>query len=268
MNPDTPSSSTSLQPSTSPEPMDAPSAAQPGPQPTKTKKGRLKVAIIAAVAAVVVLGGSAAAYFGIVVPNQPENKLKKAVENLSKQETLTTKGTIKIDAEGTSASIAVNMLHVDPAQKVALADFAVTVSGVTVPAELRYIDNNVYVKLGDVSTLKALASGYADSQVVDQIASKVSNQWIEIDQTLLKQASSSADTNMTCSSEETFTKAKAAMSESLGLATDDEAKAYTISKVSKEDVDGVGTTKLELSLDKTKLKEFGKKAEELQSVKD
>ena len=251
-------------------PATTPTPAPVVPVSTPSKKSRLKVVLITAIAAVVVLGGGAAAYFGVVVPNKPENKLKKAVENLASQKTATIKGSIKVDTGGASVNLAINMLHVDPEKQAALADFALTFSGVTIPAEVRYIDSNVYVKLGDVSTLKSLASAYSgvDSQVIDQIASKVSNQWIEIDQTLLKQASSGAQTNMACSSEETTAKAHTAANDLLKLATDDQAKAYTITETSKEDVDGVSTTKLELALDEAKLKEFGTKAGELQSVKD
>lgn len=263
MNPDTTSAP-------SPQPDTTPNLTQtPTPAPAKPKKNnRLKLAILAAVVAVVVLGGGAAAYFGVIVPNQPDNKLKKAVENLSKQDTTTLKGSIKVTADGTSANIAINMLHVDPAQKVALADVAVTVSGITVPAEIRYVDNNLYLKLGDLSTIKSLASAYVDKAVVNQMVSKLSNQWVEIDETVLDQATSSADASSKCSSEETIAKTRAAMNDTLNLATSDNSKVYTINKVSKEDVDGEATTKLELSLDKTKLKELGTTSEDLQSVKD
>ncbi|TXG76339.1 hypothetical protein E6P97_03690 [Patescibacteria group bacterium] len=271
----TSATSTSTPAPTTPAPATTPApsfGASPSPVSPSTKKRPAKALLIAAIAAVVLLGGGAAAYFGVVVPNKPENKLKAAVENLSNQEVFTAKGSMKVEAQGMTVNIAFNMLHVDPANKVALIDLAGTMSGVTVPVEARYVGNNVYVKLGDVGTLKSILTAQMDSPesaaLVDQVAAKVSNQWIEIDQTLLNQTADKAKAESGCSSEELMVKSRAASKDLLTLATDDETKAYTITSATPEQVDGVDTTKLELALDKAKLTEFGKKAEELQSIKD
>ncbi len=252
-----------------------PTKPEPTTQPGSKKPRAVKIWIIAAIAAFVVLGGSAAAYFGVVVPNQPENKLKKAVQNLSEQQITTVKGSVDIVSAGMSANVGVNMLHVDPDKNVALADMAVTVSGVKLPMEMRYVDNTAYIKLGDLSTIKSLLAAYGGAEaapLVDLVDTKVSNQWIEIDRTFLNQMTQGftqgLEENNSCSAAETTTKLRTSINDMLQLATTDEANIYTITNTTEEDVDGQSATKMQLSIDDSKVSEFGKKVADLQSVKD
>jgi hypothetical protein len=231
--------------------------------------------MIAVIAALLVLGGGAAAYFGVVVPNQPENKLKKAIQNLTEQEITTVRGSIDMVVPGASTNVAVNILHVDPQKQVALGDMVITVSGVKLPVEMRYVDNTAYVKLGDLSTLKSLAAGFGGPElapVIDMVDKKVSEQWVEIDKTILNQAtegaSQSAEQGSTCTADEIAIKLRAAVNEMLVLTTQDETKVYTITSTSTEQVEGESTTKMVLSIDEAKLADFGKKLNELPAVKD
>ncbi len=240
--------------------------------PTVPQKSKKKLGLIALVVAalVVVLGGSAGAYYGIIVPNKPENILKTAVQNFTKKDTFTAKGKIDVTASETSSTVDMNMLHVDSTKKVALVDMTLTMSGIKLPVEARFVDGNAYVKLGDLSTIKSLLGAYAggdSSPVIDEIEKKVSNQWVEIDKTLLSSATSSA-TESKCSPEEVTMRTRAAVNEAVSAAVDGEDQVYTIQKTSSDTVDGQKTKKLELTLDKSKLAAFGKKVEDLPAAKE
>jgi hypothetical protein len=244
-------------------------------QPQSKKPRKIKAWIIALVAALVVVGGSAAAYFGVVVPNQPENKLKKAVQNLSKEQATTVKGNIDLTSRDASGSMDINMMHIDPEKRIMLADVVVNVSGIKLPVEVRYLDDTAYVKLGDLSTLKALAAGFGGAEVapiIDMVDSKVSNQWVEIDRTFLNQATQGfnegLESDSSCSATEITTKLRTAVDASLELATSDDAQVYEIVSTAKEDVDGESTTKMELKINEAKLAEFGKKAGEMPAVNE
>lgn len=250
------------------------SASPAGPQPSN-KKRSMKAMLIAAVAAVVLLGGSAAAYFGIVVPNKPENQFKQAIQNTidGKNTAQATKGRITFNGGGTSGALDINMLYVDPANQTALADLKYTVSGIDVPFEIRYVGGNAYVKAGDLSTISSLAasSGGASAAQTKVIIDKVSNQWIEIDKTLIdkyrSQMSDSTTESTKCSAQELSTRSRAAVNEWLVLVSDENSGVYTVTNSSSEDVDGVPTTKIELSVDSTKITELAKQAEELPAFK-
>ena len=74
------------------------------------------------------------------------------------------------------------------------ADFQVnlTVSGVTFPVEARLVNQNLYVKVGDLSTIAGLIDTYVPSagSTVKSLSSELSNQWIVIDSTLLDESAS------------------------------------------------------------------------------
>lgn len=248
-------------------PLPAPGGVTSAPV-TKTKHRRKLLLSIVGVA-FLLLGGSAAAYFGVIVPNKPENILKKAISNLSNQSTFSLKGDISAGATaGSAASLDVNikMLHVDPAQKTMLLDTDVTAGGVKVPLEARYVGDSAYVKLGDLSSLKTLLAASGGSAevtaLVDAIDSKVSNQWIEIDKTLLGSADADCSINGLFT---TFNKDTAAASDK--LLADSQYKFFTVKSSTKDTVDDQATTKFELTIDKAKLLAYGNKLKDTAGYK-
>lgn len=172
---------------------------QPEQSNAKQKKKSLKLPLII-LAAVIILGaGSAAAYFGVIVPNQPQNVLQAALINSVKENYISYNGSLSSSTNSSSgSSSAISGLagkldfngQEDTVHKSADVNLALTISGVSVNAELRYLNQNVYIKFGDLSNLVTLANGI-DPTIGTQaqaVSSMLSNKWIEIDSTLLNQA--------------------------------------------------------------------------------
>jgi len=204
----------------------------------------------------VLLGGSAAAYYGIIVPNRPENVLKQAFINTLQERQITFDG--KASFESTEENTFIKAADItakgqtDSDKKASQAEVQVTVSGVKLPFEMRYVDKNLYFRIGDLSTIKGLIAGfdpeYANS--LDPVLGKISNQWVEIDNTLLKQAK--AD----CVLDTSFSLTK----EDIQLLSDayDKQPFATIQKSSSDTVNGKTALKYELELDDNKGAEFAK----------
>lgn len=174
-------------------------------QPKKSKRKALTI-FVGVLAGLLLLGGSiAAAYFGVVVPNKPENILKQSLLKSLEENSGTTKGIVEFSEENAaSGKIAYELLS-DVDKKAFEGKFNVTVSGIDIPLEARYVDGNVYFKIGDLKTLSSLVGGYAamfgtDQAQVDQllaiVSDKVANQWVVVDSTLLDTAGLSCFENI------------------------------------------------------------------------
>lgn len=241
-----------------PDPASTPQFASPS---TRKRKAGLLVSIFAAV--LLIVGGSAAAYFGIIVPNKPENQIAKALQNTLKQKYVTAKidGDIK-DGDSPAFKFS-STIKSDVASKALSADLNLVVTGVTIPLEVRYVDESAYVKVGDVTTilklLVASLGGTTDSvPLLTQLNKKISNQWIAVDSTILKETGVSG-----CSS------ALDLKSEDY-KALDKLYKKYpfmNIGKISKDTVDGNAATKYELTIDDNTGADFIDGLQELPSVK-
>lgn len=156
---------------------------------------RFSLALIAVLVLALLGGGGAAAYFGVVVPNKPENILKAAVSNTLKQKKTKFDGKLSFESTEKSASIkAVNVTingQADLEANALQSNIEVTASGVNVPLEVRSLDKTLYLKLGSLKSLSALTAGSPEyAAYVNEIAKRVENQWLEIDETLLKQMES------------------------------------------------------------------------------
>lgn len=238
---------------------------QPGLMPqsfsqTSTPKrgGKLKFVLIVLLGIVLLGGGSAAAYFGMVVPNKPENILKAAFKNTANQKNVTAKAT----AEGKADSIAYKSTITTKAnrdKKSIGLEASVTVSGFTFTGEARYVDKTAYVKVGDLSNITDIisaAAGLSASEanqqyatMINDISKKVANQWYEVDSTLLKEA------NADCVLESDFSINDA----DYKLLADEYAKNpfVTIDSSAGDTVDGKSATKFQLTLDEKKASAFG-----------
>jgi len=240
---------------------------EPTSNNTPIPKNNKKLVLLAAVVAglLVLVGGTAAAYYGAILPNKPENILKRAISNTA-QETKT-KFEGKLNYESTDEKATVKAVNVTfkgeadtQANKVGLT-FDITASGAKLPVELRSVDKSLFIKIGDLGSVKGLAQTIAPEYglIVDEVNKKVANQWIEIDETLLKQA-----------------KADCALNTSFALTQSDMEllqKRYqqvpfaSIKSNTPDNVNGRSAIKYEISVDDNKGAEFIKGLQELSVVK-
>ncbi len=196
----TPQSSTTNEPSSPSEPVasisvtSAPSAESMGPVSGSSKKSFFKrwwkkLAIIVAV--ILVLGGSSAAAFRYVyLPKQPWYILDTALENTLSQSNVNLNATINTTSSGVAMKI-LSLTKVNFNNKQVDENINLTVDGVAIPAEIRLVNSNLYIKLGDLSTLTSLLStlGGSSAQGLGStfapLLSGISNQWVVIDSTTL-----------------------------------------------------------------------------------
>lgn len=233
-------------------------------QATPTKK-RKKIFIGAAAIAVLILGSTAGAYFGMYVPNKPENVLRTALKNTAQQTKAKYNGSLAVESTDEQNSYAAN-IKLDGQLNSEAGNFQgifdVTVSGVKVPAEIRKVDKNLYIKFGDLSTIKSLAGSVPEyTQVIDELTTKLSDQWIEVDETLLKQAK--ADCAIDAVSSLKLTEQDLTTLENRY----NEVQFTTINSTADDKVNGKDAIKYELEIDDNKLAEYAKGLNELSAVK-
>ncbi len=263
--PTEPSSPTETSPKSSLEtPVQAVPPATPNVSAPTHRKKKLTLLALLLAGLLVLLGGSAAAYYGVIVPNKPENVLKKSVQKLLAQHQLSSKGSAVVDMNGKDATIkniTVNFTGALDSDKHAFdVNLDAAASGVKLPVELRAVDQNLYFKLGDLSTLKGLAAlGSPEiASVVNSVGDKLSNQWVEVDQSLLKQADAGCTTAFNGFSQQDV--------DQLGKLYDKNEFVIVKSKTADK-VDGQAATKYELSFNQQKAQAFANQLSSVQSLK-
>lgn len=211
------------------------------------------------------IGGSAGAYFGVIVPSKPENLLKKAISNTAQQTKVSFDGKFtyeSTDKEAELKAVNVTFKGQSDAEKNAFgSSFEVAASGAKLPFEARFVDKNVYFKVGDLSTIKSLMSSFAPeaSIIVDSLSKKLSNQWVEVDETLIKQAGGS------CVLDKSFAITKEDVT--LLQKRYDQVPFAAIKSTAGDKVNGRGATKYEIEIDDNKGAEYLKGLNELSIVK-
>ncbi len=156
-----------------------------------SKSKVIKLVLVILLAIVVIAGGSAAAYFGYVVPNKPENVLATSIVNSLEQPQTTFDGNVKATQVDASASVSNLTMAIkgssDATKKASDVNLKVSINGYSFNVEGRLINKNIYIKPGDlsvaVSVLSSLNPAYAKPAAL--IAKELSNQWIVIDKSLL-----------------------------------------------------------------------------------
>ena len=152
-----------------------------------SKKAKLAGIIVAAI---VLLGAvGAGAYYGVYLPNTPNNVLKSSISNLLKQNQVSGKGSASFSGKDSIAGNINYDLKADMEKGTSAMVVEASFSGVKLPLEVRAVDKNLYVKVGDLDTIKSLAAGALGPEtgsVVDEISKEVSNKWTEIDSSLIK----------------------------------------------------------------------------------
>jgi hypothetical protein len=174
------------------------SAVMGGTPSTKSKKGLL-IGLVIALVVLVLGGGAAAAYFGYVVPNKPENVLKTALVNGFAQN--------KVDSEHFNGKVSVT----DKTSNMTLSgtfnggstakgafDMTADIDAVVtkVKLDVRSVDGDtVYLRVGGLNGLPELLNAYGGGTATSSsemaayasIIGILNNQWIEINQSILSQ---------------------------------------------------------------------------------
>lgn len=173
--------------------------------PTGSKNRRRKPFFIGLAAVLVLAIGSAAAYVGIVLPNEPINVLKQAMVNSLEQTQVNFTGTLhaaSTDGSSSIPSVDVSLSGAENATaKTSDITLGVGVEGIKLSVEALLANQNLYLKTGDLSTLAGFI-GAADpsaASLVNTVSQTLSNQWIEVDKALLEQA------NLSCILNTSFT---------------------------------------------------------------
>lgn len=154
-----------------------------------------KKLLVPVLVALVLLGGGAAAYFGYVVPNKPNNVLAKSVKNTLASHQVTINGLLDATSSGISGRVDYTA-KIDADNHATDITLNTMVSGVQFPVEVLTAKGNLFFKIGDLSTIEGLINGFAGGssdigkikQIENKVNTKVSNQWIEVDNTLIKEA--------------------------------------------------------------------------------
>lgn len=211
---------------------------------------------------VVIVGGVAAGvYYGIVVPNKPENVLKSSVKNLVNQDQISGKGQASVSAKDSMSVTADYSLQSDKTKQATAGTFDISVSGVKLPIEFRMIDQNAYVKVGNLDTIKGLAAGFGGeetAQAVGVIADKVSNKWIEFDKSLLNTTLGKDCDPLRYMSQDEINQI---------MSLYEQNSFVTIKNTSEDTIDNKKVTKYELGIDQQKAKEFGTSLNQVEAIK-
>ncbi|MGH7196140.1 MAG: hypothetical protein ACREGA_05210 [Candidatus Saccharimonadales bacterium] len=183
-----------------------PSSAPSAPDKPKKKRGKLLKFLLPAVIIIILAAAGTGGYM-YVKSVQPKQRLESALNNSLQQKQFHTTGKLSIDPTSSkSSSPAYKMTfngQTNLSSKATDVQINLTVDGLTFPAEARLVNQNLYFKLGDLSDINSLIKNLAPSEapLAKSLSGQLSNQWIEVDSTLLKQfgASCALDTNLNLS---------------------------------------------------------------------
>jgi len=245
-------------------------------QPTSRKPFYKKPLLIAPLALLVVLGGSAAAYFGYYVPNQPDNIWKTALtrtgkgyDKLTQYAVTQFKSDSGLKLEGkfkTSGFFSADGTFSGDSDK-DNGEFTGSISagGVKVNADVRLLKSStstpdVYFKIDGIQGLGDLVSSFAGPQYKDAI-NNLNGKWYFIDHSLFDELSGGNGNNLQVSSADVNSVLKAIGDASKqNVFTDKPDKmAFTIKKaVGKEKQDGRGVYHYVAGIDKENLKNYVK----------
>lgn len=241
-----------------------PRSSLPPKKPAHSSK--MTLLLVSVVSLVLLLvGGGAAAYYGVVVPNKPQNVLLKSVEQSLQAHQFSISGKIDYTYKKSTAALkgftADLTAQVNDDQQAFDSQVTVHVVGITLPVEIRSVDKNLYLKVGDLSTLSSLSAlgGPSAATIFNQLSQKVSNQWLVIDESLLKQAKADCLLNYPAALSSTDLNS---------LVSDYKAHPFaTVTSSSADSVKGQAATKYNLSFNSQKATSFSSGVTNLQLFK-
>lgn len=252
---------------TTPAAAAAPAPASPVPQPATPRKNK-KFFVFAAVAAFVLLGGGASAYFGYILPNKPENRMARAFANMVEQKQFKAAGTVdytpnETGGPGVSVSYAAD---VNTEKNQFGLSGTVGVNGSQFPYDVRYVDKNIYLKVGGLNAIGDMLAGIGSSAAGDMYANvfrDVNDQWFVVDRSFWQSMGSEAN----CVTDLTFV----FNDQDVDMVKSAYSKhpLFHIENAAADTVDGTAVTRFELKpADGATAKSFAGELEELSIVKN
>lgn len=235
------------------------SASSPTPvAPKSDKKKKLSLLAILIIAAVVLLGGGAGAYFGVIVPNKPENVLKTALSNYIDQPRYKFDGKATVDVNAPNAGDSLNTFDVTFNGQVDLEansfqfKTGLNILGVKPEVEVSKVGRTIYFNVGDLNQYQSLSQlgGPDVAAMVEEVNKSVGSQWIEIDESLFKQAKPGAE----CLLDFPKPYSKDDVEAMTDLYTNREF--VTIKSTTTETLDGRDALKYDLDFNQDKLKDY------------
>lgn len=174
-------------------------AAPVTPSQPKSKRKKLTLAAIIAGAVLLLGAGSAAAYYGLILPNRPERIVQQGIANTINQEKVQSAAFEgEVTLEGGEASKAISGLTFNGSSSKAGAMQA-TISLNTLVTKINLDAKSedgktIYLKLSGLTGLDQLLGAFAGSSespeqtaAVASLISNVNDQWFMIDQSFLSQ---------------------------------------------------------------------------------
>ncbi len=247
-------------------------------QPGKSKR-KIPAALFIAGLAVLLLGGGAAAYFGVIATNKPESIWARALDNTNKgydklvdymKETKDTKdysldGDFKFDAASVvvdgSVKGKVGEKNADVSIDIGAAGSRVNLNMLmNIPDNSTYPD--IYVKATGLQGISQLLGGQGSE--AGSILAAFENQWYAIDHTLFEQLEKQTAATNTSGAANFTSDDLIAVSESVGkvnaeyLFSDDKDKAVLklAESVGKESLDGRSAYHFKVGYNKENLKKY------------
>ena len=167
-------------------------ATAPTAVPSRPKKKFLFVGLIVAAVVLVLGAGAAAAYLGYILPNKPENVLKRALVNSMTREKAST---MHFEGEGSVASEGAESMQLNfkgGATYDGKLDFSADIDALitTITLDLRSTDGKSYfLKVGGLDGLADLMAlgGDESGTTFAPLLKSVNDQWYEINQSLVNQ---------------------------------------------------------------------------------
>ena len=253
-----------------------------GEQPAK--KGALKklsVTSVALIAVAVILMGSAAAYFGFIVPNKPENIWKSALNNSSKalqgltsysEEQKDIKGTklsgnLSVSATGLAGDLNVNGQYYEK-QGSFTADVGFAGSRYNGEVRAVAVENSeypdLYVKVDGIAGLGALLGAQSGSDGLGSMVDSLDGQWVFIDHTAIEgvanqasNAQSQAETDVTADDVIAISNAVNKVNDEYLFSTDESKAVLRVAEqVGKEDYEGRSAYKYLVGINKDNFKAY------------
>lgn len=230
-------------------------------QNSKFPKKSKKLAIITIIVILILSLGSAGAYFGIVVPNKPQNVLTKAATKLLLDKQVSSTGKISFEGDESNyiKGLVINFTSKADYEKQAFdVNFEGSFTGVKLPVDVRMIDKNYYFRVGDIGSIESLlrlSAGEEMAATVGALGESLSNKWIVVDESMVKQA------NFDCFTDLSSGYSKDDVDQIINLYKKN--KFLDVKNKSKEDLSGAKTTKYVLGVNKDKAEEFSDKINEV-----
>ncbi len=147
-----------------------------------------KIILIVIALIVIIGGGGAIAYVSAILPNEPQNVLKTALFNSLEQTQISSKGDIQVSAHSIDGKLVFNN-QANIANKSADLNLNLTISGINLPVEIRFLNDSAYFKIGNIANIANLLGSVNPqmTKTINALSSKISNQWFYVDSTIINE---------------------------------------------------------------------------------